>query len=61
MAAAVRPEIGVIDIGLPDMTGYEIAERIRHEAWGEQMMLIAVTRIGDNWRTRRQRAALITI
>jgi len=40
VAAAVKPEIGVIDIGMPDMSGYEVAERIRHEAWGEQITLM---------------------
>jgi CheY-like chemotaxis protein len=38
-----EPEVGVIDIGMPDMNGYEVAEQIRHEAWGEHITLIALT------------------
>ena len=57
VAAAVQPEIGVIDIGLPDMTGYEIAERIRHEAWGDKVTLIALTGWGQDADKRRAIAA----
>ena len=57
VAASVRPEIGVIDIGLPDMTGYEIAERIRHEAWGDKVTLIALTGWGQDADKRRAIAA----
>jgi two-component system CheB/CheR fusion protein len=56
-ANRVRPDIGVFDIGMPDMTGYEVAERIRHEAWGERMTLIAVTGWGQDSDKRRALAA----
>ena len=42
-----RPNIGLLDIGLPDMSGYELAERIRHQAWGAGMVLIAITGWGQ--------------
>ncbi len=35
VAKRTRPDIGVFDIGMPDLSGYEVAERIRHEAWGK--------------------------
>ena len=57
VAAAVKPEVGVIDIGMPDMSGYEVAERIRHEAWGEQITLIALTGWGQESDKRRALAA----
>jgi two-component system CheB/CheR fusion protein len=57
VAAAVKPEIGVIDIGMPDMSGYEVAERIRHEAWGEHITLIALTGWGQESDKRRALAA----
>jgi signal transduction histidine kinase/CheY-like chemotaxis protein len=57
LAAAVKPEVGVIDIGMPDMNGYEVAERIRHEAWGEQVTLIALTGWGQDGDKCRARAA----
>jgi two-component system, chemotaxis family, CheB/CheR fusion protein len=47
MAAYLKPEIGIFDIGMPDLTGYEVAQRIRHEAWAKQVKLIAVTGWGQ--------------
>jgi CheY-like chemotaxis protein len=37
----------LLDIGLPDMTGYEVARRIRREAWGRHAVLIALTGWGQ--------------
>jgi len=53
----VRPEVGIFDIGMPDLNGYELAERIRHEAWGGKMLLIAVTGWGQEADKRRALAA----
>jgi two-component system CheB/CheR fusion protein len=53
VARRVRPDIGVFDIGMPDMSGYELAERIRHEAWGERITLIAVTGWGQDADKRK--------
>jgi signal transduction histidine kinase/DNA-binding response OmpR family regulator len=47
-----RPEVLVLDIGMPDFSGYEIARRVRHEAWGFGATLIAVTGFGQE-RDRR--------
>jgi CheY-like chemotaxis protein len=47
IAARLRPDIGLLDIGLPDFSGYEVAGRIRHEAWGKHMLLIAITGWGQ--------------
>lgn len=38
-----RPDIVFLDIGLPDMTGYDVAERIRNELGLEQSVLIALS------------------
>jgi CheY-like chemotaxis protein len=57
VAKHVRPEIAILDIGMPDLTGYELAERIRHEAWGEYITLIAVTGWGQDSDKRRALAA----
>jgi len=40
---AVRPDVGIIDISLPDMDGYQVAERIREEPHGRNMLLLALT------------------
>ncbi|MDB5810715.1 MAG: histidine kinase [Betaproteobacteria bacterium] len=47
LAARVRPDIAILDIGMPDITGYDLARRIRLEAWGSNMLLIALTGWGQ--------------
>jgi CheY-like chemotaxis protein len=44
---ASLPEIAFIDIGLPDMDGYQLARSIRARPGGEQVMLVAVTGYGQ--------------
>jgi two-component system CheB/CheR fusion protein len=56
-AREIRPDIGIFDIGMPDLNGYEVAERIRHEAWGKRITLIAVTGWGQESDKRRALAA----
>jgi len=38
-----RPDVGIIDIGLPRMDGYQVAKRIRDDPHGRGMLLLAVT------------------
>ncbi|HEX3951840.1 MAG TPA: CheR family methyltransferase [Steroidobacteraceae bacterium] len=57
LAKQVRPDIGIFDIGMPDLSGYEVAERIRHEAWGKTINLIAVTGWGQESDKERARTA----
>ena len=42
----MRPDVGIIDIGLPRMDGYQIARRIREEPHGRGMLLVALTGYG---------------
>jgi CheY-like chemotaxis protein len=42
-----RPDVLILDIGLPDINGYEVARRIREQAWGTQVELIALTGWGQ--------------
>jgi two-component system, sensor histidine kinase len=39
----VRPDVAIIDIGLPRMDGYQVAKRIREEPHGRGMLLLALT------------------
>jgi signal transduction histidine kinase/CheY-like chemotaxis protein len=41
-----RPDVALVDIGLPDLSGYELARRVRQDARGQQVRLIAVTGYG---------------
>jgi len=46
-AAALRPDVILLDIGLPQINGYEAARMIRGEAWGKTMKLVALTGWGQ--------------
>jgi PAS domain S-box-containing protein len=46
-AGAVRPEIVILDIGMPNLDGYGAAERIREQPWGRLMKLVAQTGWGQ--------------
>ena len=39
----VRPDVGIIDISLPGMDGYQVAKRVREEPHGREMLLLALT------------------
>jgi PAS domain S-box-containing protein len=43
----LRPDVAVLDIGMPQMNGYEVARRVREQPWGRDMMLVAVTGWGQ--------------
>jgi len=43
-----RPELGVIDIGLPVLNGYDVARRIRRDPSYRNLTLIAVTGYGQS-------------
>jgi DNA-binding response OmpR family regulator len=57
MAAAHRPQIAILDIGMPGMDGYQVAQKVRDQAWGVNMTLIALTGWGqEDDKLRAQRA-----
>ena len=51
------PNVTLLDIGMPDMDGYEVARRIRAGGRHEEMLLIALTGWGQERDRRRSRAA----
>jgi len=57
VASEFRPEVVLLDIGLPKLDGHEVAQRLRHEAWGRRVCLIAVTGWSDEADRARSRAA----
>jgi two-component system CheB/CheR fusion protein len=47
MAGEHVPDACVLDIGMPGLTGFEVARHIRSEHWGQHMLLVAVTGWGQ--------------
>jgi CheY-like chemotaxis protein/two-component sensor histidine kinase len=52
-AEAFRPNLVLLDIGLPRMDGHEVCRRIREQPWGKDMVLVAVTGWGQDEDRRR--------
>lgn len=46
-AASFRPDVILLDIGLPKLNGYEACRRIRNEPWSQGMILVALTGWGQ--------------
>ena len=56
-AKTYRPQLVLLDIGLPGMDGYQVAERLRHEARLEDALVVALTGYGREEDRRRSLAA----
>jgi PAS domain S-box-containing protein len=57
LAQAFRPQIALLDIGMPELSGYEVATALRKEAWGSAVQLIALTGWGQESDRRLSKAA----
>ncbi len=47
IANEIKPDVVLLDIGLPKMNGYEVARQIRQEPWGNNPILVAITGWGQ--------------
>ncbi len=54
---ALAPEVVLLDIGLPGLDGYQVAERLRREPGLEATTIIAITGYGEDHARRRSREA----
>jgi CheY-like chemotaxis protein/two-component sensor histidine kinase len=56
-ARVFRPDLALLDIGMPKLNGYEAAQRIRVEAGARPLTLVALTGWGQDDARRRAREA----
>jgi signal transduction histidine kinase/CheY-like chemotaxis protein len=56
-AERFRPEVVLLDLGMPKMNGYEVCRHIRNRPWGESVWLIAVSGWGQEEDRRQTKAA----
>jgi CheY-like chemotaxis protein len=52
-AAAFKPDVAILDIGLPKVNGYELARQIREQEWSKNVVLVALTGWGQEQHRRR--------
>ncbi|CAN5130979.1 hypothetical protein BH24PSE2_BH24PSE2_22620 [soil metagenome] len=56
-AETLRPDVALLDIGMPHLDGCEAARRLRRKPWGKHILLVAVTGWGQIEDRRRTREA----
>jgi len=47
LAESFRPEVVLIDIAMPKLSGHDVGRRIREREWGKDVLLIAVSGWGQ--------------
>ena len=52
-----RPEVVLLDIGLPGLTGHEVCRRVREQPWGKDIVMIALTGWGQEDDRRKSEEA----
>ena len=53
LACKLQPDALLLDIGMPELNGYQLAERIRDTSWGRHALLIAISGWGQEQDKRR--------
>ena len=53
MATTFRPDVVLLDIGLPKMSGYDVCRRLREQPWSSDALIIAMTGWGQTDDLRR--------
>ena len=57
VARQFRPEVGFLDLNMPNMSGAELAVALRAEPWAASLRLIALTGMGRAYDIELTRAA----
>lgn len=56
-AAEFRPDAAFLDVGLPQLNGYDVCRRMREQPWGREMLILALTGWSQDEDRRRSREA----
>lgn len=56
-ARAFRPELILLDLGLPGLNGYEVARQVRAFPWGKEVRIVALTGWGQESDRSRSKEA----
>jgi signal transduction histidine kinase/ActR/RegA family two-component response regulator len=56
-AEQVRPQVMLLDIGMPEMNGYEVCRAIRDAPWGKDIRIVALTGWGQDQDRRNTHEA----
>lgn len=57
MVPSFRPQVVLLDIGMPGMDGYQVARRLRQDPAGREAMLVAMTGWGQEEDRRQSKEA----
>lgn len=52
-----RPEVVLLDIGLPKLSGHDVCRRVREQSWGKDIVVIALTGWGQEEDRRKSEEA----
>jgi PAS domain S-box-containing protein len=56
-AETIRPDVVLLDIGMPRLDGYEVCRRMRQQPWGSSTLVVALTGWGQEEDQRRTEEA----
>ncbi len=56
-AELFRPDVVLLDVGMPQMSGYDACRAIRSREWGRQVLVVALTGWGQEADRERSHAA----
>jgi CheY-like chemotaxis protein len=56
-AERLRPDVVLLDVGLPKLSGLEACRRIRRHAWGKGLVIVALTGWGQESDRRKTKEA----
>jgi CheY-like chemotaxis protein len=52
-----RPDVVLLDIGMPNLNGYDACRRLREQSWGSGLTIVAITGWGQEEDRRRSKEA----